>query len=114
MKIDSLSSNRSTTLRRSNGASTGKPGAFVKALSAEPPATPAVAGGSGPGPLEALLALQEVPDPLVRRRQAAKRGAELQMSLRRSGWVCSPMGEGPFPLAPAAATVIATTATRGP
>ena len=77
MKIDSLSSNRSTAPRRSNGARSGKPGAFVKALSAEPPATPAVAGSSGPGPLEALLALQEVPDPLARRRQAAKRGAEL-------------------------------------
>lgn len=85
MKIDSLSSGRAAAPRRgerSGAASSG--GAFARSLAGEPTrGIPAVAGPAAIGRVDAILALQEVPDPDARRRRALRRGEELLEELEQ-------------------------------
>ncbi len=77
MKIDPLSPNRPASLRRSNGASATKSGGFAQALEGETTSANPVTGGAGVGAVNALLSIQEIPDPLARRRRATRRGEDL-------------------------------------
>lgn len=85
MKIDSLSPGRSAALRRGerSGAASSS-GAFARSLASEPArGTPAVAGPAAISRVDAILALQEVPDPDARRRRALRRGEELLEELEQ-------------------------------
>ncbi len=80
MKIDPLSAQRLSPLRRRKGGESATGGAFGEELKSEfegETARPAAAGTAGAAPLDSLLALQEVPDALVSRARAKHRGEEL-------------------------------------
>jgi len=78
MKIDRVSSIGTTPARRSERGGSTKSGSFSKALSgSQAPATGSVSGSGAPGPVDALLALQEVANEPNRRAQARRRGEEL-------------------------------------
>ena len=71
MKIDRLSTIGTSAARRNERNSSTKSGAFAKTLAvgAEAPPVSAVSGGAALAPVDALLALQEVPnDPCGRNR----------------------------------------------
>lgn len=77
MKIDSTGSTRSTsTVRRNERTSSGKPGEFLRHLEN----TTSSAGVSGPRPLggvDSILALQEVDDAGTRRSRGRQRADDL-------------------------------------
>jgi hypothetical protein len=77
MKIDRVSTVGPARLRRGERARSAGSGEFSKILTAEGGATAAVSGSGAAAPVDALLALQEVPDALTGRRQAQRRGEEL-------------------------------------
>lgn len=78
MKIDRVSSIGTTPARRSERSGSTKSGSFSKALSgSQALASGSVSGSGAPGPVDALLALQEVANEPNRRTQARKRGEEL-------------------------------------
>ncbi|MFQ6017280.1 MAG: flagellar assembly protein FliX [Kiloniellaceae bacterium] len=77
MKVDRISSIGTAAPRRNERNKASGAGAFSKALSGEPPAASSVSGGGAIGPVDALLALQEVPDAPRGRRQARRRGEDL-------------------------------------
>ncbi len=81
MKIDPFSSQRLSPLRRRQGGESASGEAFGRDFGAElegEAAAPAAAGAAGaPAPVDALLALQEVPDALAGRAQAKRRGEAL-------------------------------------
>jgi hypothetical protein len=76
MKVDPPGSTRSAAVRRSGRAGYANGGAFAQALEGEKPAA-AVGRGGAAGVVDALLALQEVPDAMAGRRRACRRGEEL-------------------------------------
>jgi len=82
MKVDPVAPFRSTSVRRNErSAAGGKGEGFSKALSANsasetPTATP-VGGGTGVGPVDSILALQEVAEDPGKRNRARRRGEEL-------------------------------------
>lgn len=78
MKIDPYSAPRLSPLRRRKGGDSVSGEAFGEAFKSElegAAARPAAAGAAAP--LDSLLALQEVPDALVGRARAKRRGEEL-------------------------------------
>lgn len=77
MKIDSLSPQRATFLRRGERGKRTAAGGFAKELAGESPGTASVSGGSALGPVDALLALQEVPEAGERHARAWRRGSDL-------------------------------------
>lgn len=86
MKIDSLSSSRSGAPRKSErGGSGGSGGTFARSLEGGGSAksAPPVAGSAPLGRVDALFALQEVPDPMTRRRRALRQGEELLEELEQ-------------------------------
>ena len=78
MKIDRVSSIGTTPSRRSERGSGSKSSSFSKALSGgQGPAPSSVSGGGALGPVDALLALQEVANEPNRRALARRRAEEL-------------------------------------
>jgi hypothetical protein len=77
MKVDRVSTVGSAPLRRSERARSTDPGAFSRILTSEADTAAAVSGSGAPAPVDALLALQEVPDALTGRRQAQRHGEDL-------------------------------------
>ena len=77
MKIDPLASQRLTTPRRKGQGEAVRSGAFASELDSEAPAAASVGAGASLGQVDALLALQEVPDSLVGDAGAKHRGEEL-------------------------------------
>jgi len=77
MKIDPLSSLRTPSVRRTDSARSGRAGGFAQVLSEETVVPSSVSGSGAIAAVDALFALQEVPDPTERRRQARRRGEEL-------------------------------------
>lgn len=77
MKIDRATSARASTLRRSDRSGGVKSGDFAKALAEE--ASPlVVADESGSvGPIDGILAIQEIPDALAHRNREFQRGEAL-------------------------------------
>ena len=77
MKIDRVSTirtRRPASSERGTGAMTGD---FPKALSSQGASAASVSGGGTLGPVEALLALQEVPNELGQGSRGQHRGEEL-------------------------------------
>ncbi len=83
MKIDGLSTIGARPSRRSERSGSTKSNAFARALSTGSEAPPAstVSGGAALGPVEALLALQEVSEDPGGRNRGRRRGEELLDSL---------------------------------
>ncbi len=79
MKIDRLSTIGTPPTRRSERNGSAKSGAFAKTLAVGSEAPPAstVSGGAALGPVDALLALQEVSEDPGGRRRGRRRGEEL-------------------------------------
>lgn len=77
MKIDPLSKQRLSPTRRNEPAKPSAAGDFAKQIEGEAPAAAAVSGSAGLAPIDALLALQEVPDSLARQAKARQRGEAL-------------------------------------
>jgi hypothetical protein len=79
MRIDWTPPLRRTQGRRDDKADAAGEPRFSEALAgdAEPPPTPATTAASGVGPVDGLLALQEIPDALAGRRRAVQRGTLL-------------------------------------
>ncbi len=79
MKIERLSSFGTPAARRGERNGATKSGAFAKALSFgdEAPAVSAVSGGAALGPVDALLALQEVADDPGGRDRGRRHGEAL-------------------------------------
>jgi len=79
MRIDWTPPVRRTQSRRDDKADAAGEPRFSEALAgeSEPPPTPATAAPTGVGPVDGLLALQEIPDALAGRRRAVQRGATL-------------------------------------
>ncbi len=78
MKIDRVSSIGSKPSRRTERGGDSKSSSFSKALGASPaPAQSSVSGGGALGPVDALLALQEVAGNPNRRAVARQRGEDL-------------------------------------
>jgi hypothetical protein len=78
MKIDRVSSIGTKPSRRAERGGDSKTSSFSKALGRSPPPAPASVSGSGAlGPVDALLALQEVAGEPNRRAQARQRGEDL-------------------------------------
>lgn len=77
MKIDPLSAQRLAAPRRGKRDGAPGDGAFADALEGETPSSAPVKGPTGLGPLDALLALQELPDALAGRAKARRRGEAL-------------------------------------
>lgn len=75
MKIDGPSAIRPTVARRAERA--GVSGAFGAQLASSDTAAPVTAGPAHLAPVDALLSLQEVPDPARGRQRAARRGSDL-------------------------------------
>ncbi len=77
MKIDAPGSVRANSLRRTGKSRNGTGGEFAKHISSGTEAAP-VAGGSAAqlGSVEALVALQEVPDATRQTKPAAQKHAE--------------------------------------
>lgn len=76
MKIDPAAPQRQTPLRRAGSAGGGRSDAFAKAL-ADSGAPSGLSGGSPVGALNAMLALQEVPDALDAQDRARRRGEQV-------------------------------------
>ena len=76
MKIDPAAPQRPAALRRAGAAGGARSDAFAKAL-ADSAAPSSVGGGSPIGALNAMLALQEVPDALDSRSRAKRRGEQI-------------------------------------
>lgn len=77
MKIESISSLRSSAVRRGKQGKQAQSSGFAEALADSADVASGPGNAAGPGPVHGLVALQEVPDAATRRRQAQKRGAEL-------------------------------------
>ena len=79
MKIDRHSTIGSPPTRRSGRGGSAKSGSFSKALAgdAETPPASTVSGSAGLGPVDALLALQEVSDDPGGRSRGRRRGEML-------------------------------------
>lgn len=77
MKIDPLSKQRASPARRNGTTKPAASGDFAKQIDGEAPSAAAVSGATGLGPVDALLALQEVPDSLARHAKARQRGETL-------------------------------------
>jgi hypothetical protein len=79
MKIDRVSTIGTPSARRSERGRATKSGDFAKALAAddETPAASSVSGGAALGPVDALLALQEVSEDPGDRGQGRRRGEAL-------------------------------------
>lgn len=77
MKIDPSSAHRPSSLRRKDRTGAARPGDFAKELASDGAAPGGVSGPGSLGPLDALLALQEVPDSLARNARARRRGEAL-------------------------------------
>jgi hypothetical protein len=77
MKIDPLSAQRLSPLRRGKRGESGAGEAFAAELEGEAAAPASVGAGSAATPVEALLALQEVPDALVGQGRAKRHGEAL-------------------------------------
>jgi hypothetical protein len=77
MKIDPLASQPSSSLRRKQRGETAGSGDFAEALEGEASSVASVAGTANLGKVDALLALQEVPDSLTGDAQAKTRGEDL-------------------------------------
>lgn len=77
MKIEPPSAQQLDRLRRGKrGGASGATG-FAEALEGEEPGRSSITGGASLGPVDALLALQEVPDALVGRARAQRWGEAL-------------------------------------
>ncbi len=83
MKIDPLTSRRLTTPRRKQRGEAVGTGGFASELEREAPAAASVGAGAGLGQVDALLALQEVPDSPAGDAGAKRRGEELLDELER-------------------------------
>lgn len=83
MKIDRLSTIGTSPSRRNERSGSTKSNAFARALSSDGEAPPAstVSGGAALGPVDALLALQEVSEDPGGRNRGRRRGEELLDSL---------------------------------
>ncbi len=83
MKIDGLSTIGARPSRRNERSGSTKSNAFARALSTGSEAPPAstVSGGAALGPVDALLALQEVSEDPGGRNRGRRRGEELLDSL---------------------------------
>ena len=78
MKIDRVSPIGTKPSRRSERSDGSKSSSFSKALGSSPaPAPSSVSGNGALGPVDALLALQEVPGESNRRGRAQQRGEDL-------------------------------------
>ncbi len=79
MKIDRVSTIGARPSRRNERGGSTKSNAFARALSTDNEAPPAstVSGGAALGPVDALLALQEVPEDPGGRNRGRRRGEEL-------------------------------------
>ncbi len=79
MKIDRLSTIGTSAARRNERNGSTKSGTFAKALAvgAEAPPLSAVSGGAALAPVDALLALQEVPDDPGGRNRGRRHGEAL-------------------------------------
>ncbi len=77
MKIDPLASQRLTTPRRKERGEAAGSSGFAGELEGEAPAATTVGAGASLGQVDALLALQEVPDSLVGDAGAKCRGEAL-------------------------------------
>jgi hypothetical protein len=88
MKIDPLSAQRLSPLRRGKRGESGAGEAFAAELEGEAAAPASVGAGSAATPVEALLALQEVPDALVGQGRAKRHGEALLDQLEQpwSAW----------------------------
>lgn len=76
MKIDPAAPQRQSPLRRAGPAGAARSDAFAKAL-AESGHASSLSGGSPIGAVNAMLALQEVPDALDPNGRAKRRGEQL-------------------------------------
>lgn len=77
MKVEPLSTVRTSKPRRGAREASSGSGSFAEVL-ADKAATPSnVTAGASLGAIDSLLALQEVPDATARRREARKRGETL-------------------------------------
>lgn len=76
MKIDPAAPQRQAPLRRAGAAGGARSDGFAKAL-ADSGTPSSVSGGSPLGALNAMLALQEVPDALDSRGRARRRGEQV-------------------------------------
>src|SRR5260221_12121721 len=75
MRVDGNRPIRPAATRRDDKSGVGGAGSFAEALGVEPAAAPSVAApASG---VSALLALQEVPDAMARRRKAMARAGKM-------------------------------------
>ena len=77
MKIDPLSTQKLDPLRRGKRGSASGGAGFAEALESEQSGGSPVTGATGLGQVDALLALQEVPDGCAGRAQAQIRGEAL-------------------------------------
>ncbi len=83
MKIDPLANPGLSQPRRKQRATDTDSGEFAKQLADEASARTAASGSTSLGQVDALLALQEVPDSLTGEAQARKRGEDLLDALER-------------------------------
>lgn len=81
MKIEALSPLQSTSLRRKRRAGPSGGAGFASELASEAAEPQSVSGAGGVASMDALLALQEVADEPLDRRQAKRRGEELLAQL---------------------------------
>jgi hypothetical protein len=77
MKIDPLSKQRLSPARRGERTKSSESGGFARELGGETPAGGPVSGAAGLGSVDALLALQEVPDSLTPDGKARRRAEAL-------------------------------------
>jgi len=77
MKIEGPGPARPGTTRPAKGTGRGGGSRFADRLSAPGQGAQSVAGGTPIAQVDALLALQEVPDALERRKRQVRRGADL-------------------------------------
>lgn len=77
MKIDPLANRRLAPPHRKQRAEGPGAGDFAKQLGDEVPASASAGGGTSLGKVDALLALQEVPDSLTGEARAKRRGEDL-------------------------------------
>ena len=77
MKVEPLSTVRSSKPRRSERTKSAGPGSFAEVLADKTAAPSSAPAGTALGAVDSLLALQEVPDATARRREAKRRGESL-------------------------------------
>lgn len=77
MKIDPLSGQRPSAPRRGEKSKAAPSAEFARQLDGAAPGAGPVAGGTGLGPVDALLALQEVPEASAGQDPARQRGEDL-------------------------------------